>query len=223
MTAVLSRKVWAVVVAIATASLASCGDDGSSDAAVPNVDGSSTSIVSNHGGAHHVAGDSSEADPDQLQLVRSAMAKYEDIEVALADGWVQEHPDWPETGAHFYRESDWAGPGPVRPDLDPVDPEFLMYSKLRTGEWELVAVAYVVDQALYPEPPTELQGAAYHEHVWTCIVDGEELEEDDYGPISREECTAMDGEWSPGGVWMTHVWFIENPDGPFAEENPALV
>jgi hypothetical protein len=157
-TVALTRKVRAVVVAIATTSVASCGDDGSWDAAVPNGNGSSSSIVNEHDGSHHVVADSGAANPDQIARIRAAMAKYEDIEVALADGWLQEHPDWPETGAHFYRESDWAGPGPVRPEVNPVDPEFLMYSKLRTGEWELVAVAYVVDQALYPEPPTALQG-----------------------------------------------------------------
>jgi hypothetical protein len=172
--------------------------------------------------AHELVAVAGEPDPEQLELIGAAMAKYRDIEVAYADGWLQEHPDWPGTGAHFYRDDDWAGAVPARPDLDPLDPEFLMYSQLRIGEWELVAVAYVVDQALYPEPPDDLHGATFHEHVWTCVVDGEELEEDDVGPISRDECRAMDGEWDPGGVWMTHVWFVDNPDGVFAEENPDL-
>lgn len=105
----------------------------------------------------------------------------------------------------------------------PAGDEYLMYSHIGRDGWDLVAVAYVVDQAAWPDPPTDLRGAAYHAHTWTCVVDGEELDEDDVGPVSRDECRAQDGEWSPGGVWMTHVWLIDNPSGMFAETNPALV
>jgi hypothetical protein len=151
------------------------------------------------------------------------MRRYRDVRVAFDEGWKSEHEDWPEIGSHFYRNGDWDGSFPNRPGIDLGDPEFLMYSKLLTGRWKLVAVAYVVDQARYPEPPTELSGALYHEHVWNCIDDGEELEEEDWGVISREECEIMGGVFSPGGVWMTHVWLIDNPNGIFAETNPALV
>lgn len=171
---------------------------------------------------HHSVGGSGEPDLSQIAIIREAMSKYRDEHVALAEGWRKEHPDWPELGAHFVRDEDWTGSGPARPDLDLVDPEFLMYSKLLTGRWKLVAVAYVVDQAIYPDPPTDLTGAIYHEHVWNCIDDGEELEEEDWGVLSREECDIMGGVWSPGGVWMTHVWLIDNPNGIFAETDPLL-
>jgi hypothetical protein len=150
-----------------------------------------------------------EADPAQIELIRAAMARYRDTDVASAQGWEQEHPDWPETGAHFVKDSD----APGKPGLDLAEPEFLMYSRIGRDDWELVAVAYVVDQALSPEPPTDLQGAAYHQHMWNCIVDGEELDDEDLGAISRDECQDWEGEWSPGGVWMAHVWLIDNPAG----------
>src|SRR5215510_6428826 len=172
---------------------------------------------------HHMVGGSGEPDPVQLEFIRKAMQKYQSVDVAYAAGWQQEHPDWPRIGAHFYRGGDWAGSFPARPGLDIGDPEFLMYSKLLTGKWRLVAVAYVLDQARYPQPPTNLTGAVYHQHTWTCMVDGEELEQEDYGVVSRQECSEMGGRWSPGGVWMTHVWLIDNPKGVFAEANPALV
>jgi hypothetical protein len=174
------------------------------------------------GHTHRLVG-SGEVDLRQIALVRAAMRKYRDVHVAFEEGWRSEHEDWPEIGSHFYRNRDWDGSFPARPGLDIEDPEFLMYSKLLTGKWKLVAVAYVVDQARYAEPPTELRGAIYHEHVWNCIDDGEELEEEDWGVISKDECAIMGGIWSPGGVWMTHVWLIDNPNGIFAEENPALV
>jgi hypothetical protein len=168
-------------------------------------------------------GGSGEPDLSQIAMIRTAMKPYRDVHVATAEGWRKEHQDWPEIGAHFYRESDWGDDSfPVEAGEDLLHPEYLMYSKFLTGTWKLVAVAYVVDQALYPEPPTDLTGAIYHEHVWNCIADGEELEEEDWGVISPEECDIMGGEWSPGGVWMTHVWLVDNPNGIFAETNPTL-
>jgi hypothetical protein len=171
---------------------------------------------------HVLVGGNGEPDMAQIAFIRDAMREYRDVRVAFADGWHKEHVDFPGTGSHFVRDEDWTGPGPARPEIDLGDPEFLMYSKFLTGSWKLVAVAYVVDQALYPEPPPTLHGATYHEHVWNCIQDGEELEEEDWGVLSREECDFLGGVWSPGGVWMTHVWLVPNPNGIFAEENPTL-
>jgi hypothetical protein len=171
---------------------------------------------------HLLVGGSGEPDMAQIAFIQDATKKYRDVHVAFAEGWEKEHVDFPGTGSHFVRADDWAGSGPARPELELDDPEFLMYSKFLSGSWKLVAVAYVVDQALYPEPPTNLHGATYHEHVWNCIQDGEELEEEDWGVLSREECDVLGGVWSPGGVWMTHVWLVPNPNGIFAEENPTL-
>jgi hypothetical protein len=171
---------------------------------------------------HRSRGGSGEPDLLQIDQISEAMQPYEDVRVAMAEGWRKEHRDWPELGAHFYREGDWAGSFPDRGGVDILDPEFLMYSRYLTERWQLVAVAYVVDQARYPDPPTELTGAIYHEHVWNCIADGEELEEEDWGVLSPEECEILDGEWSPGAVWMTHVWLVDNPNGIFAETNPTL-
>ena len=177
-----------------------------------------------HGAAHTVAVAPGEGNPAQLALIEAALAKYRDVNVALAEGYEQEHEDWPEIGAHFVAPDQfWTDPLPGTPLLDLAQPEFLLYSQRLSGDWELVAVAYVVDQAFAPEVPTELTGAVYHEHRWNCIVDDEELEEEDFGVISREACRDMEGVWSPGAVWMTHVWFIPNPNGIFAEDNPTLV
>jgi hypothetical protein len=175
-------------------------------------------------GSHVVVSGSGPPDPVQIETIRAAMARYEDIDVARAEGWGQEHGDEPGIGAHFARAEDGEEEPPTAgPGLDLVSPEYLMYSRIGRDDWELVAVAYVVDRARWPEPPTDLHGAIYHQHVWSCVVDGEELDEEDFGTVSRGECRARHGRWSPGGVWMTHVWLVDNPAGPFAETNPALV
>jgi hypothetical protein len=75
---------------------------------------------------------------------------------------------------------------------------------------------------LYGLALTSLAAAAIH-----FAVTGDHFQEaalfEDYGVVSRDECREMGGRWSPGGVWMTHVWLIDNPNGVFAEANPSLV
>jgi hypothetical protein len=219
-----------LVMALVTAAIpASRGHEHDHAAGAPGGSGHG----SDHGGSHHVVSGSGVADSAQIYAIRAAVAPYQDVQVARAAGWEQEHPDWPETGAHFAPPADQAetqdedepasATGIDRADLDLAAPDYLMYSHLGRDHWALVAVAYVVDQADSPEPPTSLTGAVFHQHVWTCIVDDEELDEEDYGAISREDCRARHGQWSPGGVWMTHVWLIDNPAGVFSETNPDLV
>ena len=164
------------------------------------------------------------ADPAQLEAIRATMRRYEDVDAARADGFVRMDGDYPGTGAHFgIPEWTEGGAYSITGDLDLADPEYLMYSKRLTGSWKLVAVAYVADMWEYPEPPTALEGAPYHEHVWNCIeAEGWTLDEEDWGYMSEEECEIMGNVWSPGGEWMAHVWLIPNPEGVFADENPTL-
>jgi hypothetical protein len=164
-------------------------------------------------------------DPEQMDLIRTAMAKYQDVSVARADGYEQMDGDYAETGAHFGRpERTASGAFSTTGDLDLRQPEYLMYTKRLTGEWKLVAVAFVMDMWEYPAPPTKLVGAPYHEHVWNCLGDdGETFDEEEYGYLSPLHCPAAGGEWSPGGEWMTHVWLIPNPEGVFSDWNPTVV
>jgi hypothetical protein len=67
-----------------------------------------------------------------------------------------------------------------------------------------------------------LAGAPWHEHRWNCVVEGEEVEDEDARGVDRDDCRWMGGSWTPGAVWMSHVWLIDNPAGPFAEENPRM-
>jgi hypothetical protein len=211
------------VVLVTSAAVTTAGTHGHGEAeAAGHAHGATAaSAEQGHADGHALAGGNGEPDLAQIAEIRSSLRKYRDIQVAKRDGWTQEHADWPETGAHFYLPATIDGPF-VDPGEHLTEPEYLMYSKFLTGEWKLVAVAYFVDQADYPEPPTGLTGATYHQHVWNCIVDDEELEEEDWGVISREECEIMEGTWSPGGVWMTHVWLVDNPHGIFSETNPLL-
>jgi hypothetical protein len=175
----------------------------------------------------HLEGSHEAGTPDisQLDRIRSAMARYEDVAVARDEGFERMDGDYLETGAHFGKP-EWTEGGAysITGDVDLADPEYLMYTKRLTGEWKLVAVAYVADMWEYPEPPTSLAGAPFHEHVWNCIEpEGWTLDEEDWGYVSRPECEEMGNTWSPGGEWMAHVWLIPNPLGAFADVNPTVV
>ena len=164
--------------------------------------------------------------PDQIQLnaITTAMQRYEDIDAARADGFELMDGDFQETGAHFgIPEWTEGGAYSITGDVDLSRPEYLMYTKRLTGHWKLVAVAFVADMWRYPEPPTTLIGAHYHEHVWNCIEpEGWTLDEEENGFVSEAECVAKGNIWSPGGEWMTHVWLIPNPEGIFADVNPTI-
>ncbi len=163
-------------------------------------------------------------DQGQLDAITAAMERYEDVDVALAEGFERMDGDYAETGAHF-GIPEWTDGGAysITGDVDFSRPEYLMYTKRLTGTWKLVAVAFVADMWRYPEPPTTLIGAHYHEHVWNCIEDeGWTVDEEEYGFVSEAECVAMGNIWSPGGEWMTHVWLIPNPEGVFADVNPTI-
>ncbi|HEY1274833.1 MAG TPA: hypothetical protein VGF25_07975 [Thermoleophilaceae bacterium] len=166
--------------------------------------------------AHHSA---VPPDPGQLAAIRARFDEYRDIRVARARGWRPEHADFAGTGVHFANDRVEEQSGGR---VDVADPQYLMYTRRLTGSWRLVAVAYAVDAASSPSPPTGLTGADWHQHRWNCVVAGDELDDEAAQGIDRRACREMHGEWRPGAVWMTHVWLIDNPDGPFAEEDPRI-
>jgi hypothetical protein len=82
-----------------------------------------------------------------IDKVRAATARFKDINVAIAEGWVQGTPcvSGPDTGAmgvHFVQPARIAA-GVLRAD----EPEALIYEPLGNGAFRLVGVEFIV---LYP-------------------------------------------------------------------------
>ena len=81
----------------------------------------------------------------QLEAAKAATEKYRDIDVALADGFVQGGPDVPGEGFHYLN--------PKRLDckFDPEKPEILLYA-FPPGKTELrlVALEYAIPFACMP-------------------------------------------------------------------------
>jgi hypothetical protein len=145
----------------------------------------SVSAVALAGGGH-----------SDLALVRAATARFHRVEVAEAAGYVNVnvgecvvHPELGGMGYHFVNF------GLVDLELDPVQPEILLYAPSPSGGLKLVAVEYAVPiepwDALYDHPPMVL---GQHLHP---------------NPVL--------------GLYVLHAWIWQNnPAGMFVDWNPTV-
>jgi hypothetical protein len=132
----------------------------------------------------------------ELAEARRATAKYHDITVAIADGYVDINVFVSGQGFHFLR------PEPTTSTLASVDgvfhadrPELLIYTVDPTlNHLRLVAVEYAVAVDLSPTAPEGFPGDA---DVW-----------------DKNETFHL---------WTLHAWiWRENPNGVFADINPLV-
>ena len=97
---------------------------------------------------------SASANPDRhgsdLAEVRAATARYHQIDRALSDGYELASPCVPNMGYHYQR-----GVAASPQDLDPTQPEILVYAPRPDGSLKLVAVEYASWQ------PAELFGTEF--------------------------------------------------------------
>jgi hypothetical protein len=153
-------------------------------------------------------GDAQEQAVDLQQLLnaaRKATAAFQDLDAALAAGYVKfpdlagdcvAQPGQGGMGIHY------VNPALLDEKLDPMRPEFLVYKKTAAGKHELVALEYVVFapvwDALHPQPPV-LFGHPLH------LV----RTPNRYG--------------TPAAFYELHVWAWEhNPNGLFNDWNPQV-
>ena len=156
--------------------------------------------------------------------VRRATEQYQNIARARADGFVQVSGMEARHGYHFMNIN---GPmltaaGMAASALDFARPPMLLYVE-RDGVWQLAGVEYAL---AVPPRPNPLPGAEWHRHEASCHYR-------DYkeAPAPRAaDCPPKHPEsgepfvlWHPSFA-VAHVWaWIPSPDGPFSEENRALV
>lgn len=134
----------------------------------------------------------------QLAAVRALTAPYHDFNAGFDAGWNVDLSEGcvPQMGHHY------GNPGYLDGDVDPMEPEVLLYEPQRNGRKRLVGVEYIVP-VFGPEdgPPPFPQP-------------------DDDPPVLFGE----DFHWNEGlGLWALHVWiWRNNPDGMFADFNPKV-
>ncbi|HRP06973.1 MAG TPA: hypothetical protein PLL69_00665 [Gemmatimonadales bacterium] len=164
----------------------------------------------------------------ELASIKDAASKYQDIQVALADGYVPDPSGScevatmmglpAETGAmgiHYFRPDLLQLSGPPNPRVagtgthtDFLQPAVLLYEPQADGSLELVGVENLVFADAWAaagntEPPA-FQGVAFDE-------------------MQDDPATALDEAHNFEHHYDRHVWiFRENPSGVFAQFNPNV-
>ena len=131
--------------------------------------------------------------PGPLAILERATARYQNIDAAIADGFLLLHdcetrPGEGPVGAVYYHPTRL-----IDGVIDPTSPDALIYEPRTRGKAKLVGVEFAVPYPLWtaPTPPTFL-GNTFQP-------------EDEFG------------------VYALHVWiWRRNPDGMFAESNPRV-
>jgi hypothetical protein len=136
---------------------------------------------------------------------KTETARYADYEAALADGYV---PDGPKLGVQRHlKNKAYQGDGRI---LDPSKPELLVYGT--DGErFVLLGVAYTMEKAGVRGPEVGGSLTRWHTHN-ICFT----LTPPGFGLVSPF------GNCPIGAVSVTlpemmHVWTVDNPDGPYAD------
>ena len=129
---------------------------------------------------------------DKLEAARDTNRKYKDVNVALAEGFVQGSPDVPGEGFHYLN------PKRLGCKFDPAHPAILLYALLPgQTQLQLVALEWAIPYACMPAngpPPTGFAGGL---DVW---------HNDEPVPF-----------WTVN-AWL----YLKNPAGLFTLENPLV-
>ena len=138
--------------------------------------------------------------PKELQDVRAAVAKYHDVTVATAAGYVPGSPcEQTSAGAMGIH---YVNPALLGPGLDPLKPEVLLYMPQKNGSLQLVGVEYFQVDA-----DQDLSTSADRPSLFGRGFDGPMLGHNPQMPIHYD----------------LHAWVVEqNPSGVFAQWNPSI-
>jgi hypothetical protein len=157
-----------------------------------------------------------------LGEAKGAVAKYQDVNVARADGYLQESPVMPLEGAHFVNPRLLAAK-----TFDLTRPPYLVYMKGPNGGLELAGVGWALprhadDEPAPPSPFAPLVDWHTHSFSGICVLPRGEAHESviNYYP---EECDAVRGVYLGRNPWLFHAWlFVPSPEGVFALINSAI-
>ena len=177
--------------------------------------------------AASLAAQAAPTDPD-LAAVRAATARFRDVRVAVAEGYVRDPMNLCDTardmgrpaaygamGIHYFRADLLGITGPPNPRVsgtgthtDFTQPSILIYEPQRDGSLELVAVENLVFKSAWAAAghtaPPSFQGVPY-----------DDMSDDPSTPI--DEAHLFEPHYD------RHVWlYRDNPRGIFAQFNPTV-
>ncbi|MGB6875444.1 MAG: hypothetical protein WBD87_05365 [Candidatus Acidiferrales bacterium] len=149
-----------------------------------------------------------------VAALRPAIEKYQDYNVALADGYKIFAPNVPQPIYHFTSRSNALR---AQFTFDPARPTSLLYKKVGGG-YQLVGAMYTAPRRFTEDQLNQrvpLSVARWHKHVNFCLAPwGTPQSQVDHtkfgfaGSISTEQaCSAAGGHWIPQVFnWMVHVY-----------------
>ena len=148
-----------------------------------------------------------EAVSDSLFIAsaRAGSVRYRDLDSAIADGFRLVGGDFPGMGEH------WVHAGRLMTGMvDPSRPAILSYATIH-GRPALVGVAYALPLGAGDPLPSTPRNA-WHAHSGSV---------DEASFLPRHAGHSAE---NPGArIAVLHAWvWLDNPDGPFATDNPAL-
>jgi glucose/arabinose dehydrogenase len=153
----------------------------------------------------------------QIRAATAAMERYQNINAAFADGYVQITQFVPYEGRHLVKS------GLFDTTFDVAAPEGLLYEtdSSRPGGWRLGGAMYVMPVTLNPQVPAGFDGSddGWHTHDWICFFSNGTVSLDD-----QATCTARGGSYQTNVGWLLHLWnFVPNPSSRFVEDNPNFI
>jgi hypothetical protein len=165
-----------------------------------------------HGEAIAISAAELEAAARLVAETKAAAARFEDIEVALADGYYEVAP--PRNGLAHYINSRYTRDGRI---LDPERPESLVYLRLTDGSWKLVGVLYRMPSPDEPGPRIGGPLTTWHAHDNLCTENGRVVATTN----NTGSCARGTSSKTPE---MLHVWLVNNPNGVFSDDmEPAAI
>ena len=155
------------------------------------------------------------------------MEQYQNINDAIADGFVQVTQWIPGQGRHMVKAT---GPGGALGGQDDVfiagEPESLLYAPDNTvpGGWRLSGAMWIMPIDQVPVVPEGFTGNedAWHYHAGLCLhSSGLAIAEN----TTEAYCYSIGGNvWLERAGWLVHLWnYNTNPVGRFVEINDALI
>ncbi len=167
-----------------------------------------------HGGAGPTTPEQAQVLGQQLDAAKAATERYRDIEVARRDGFFQVTQFIPGLGLHMARL------GSLNRPFNPADPALLLYMPDSANGMRLAGVAYDLPHTT-DTPPEGFAGGSdvWHFHTSLCFLLNGTV------TITPDEaaCSQSSGIFQAETGWLLHAWlFVENPDGVFVEQNPAV-
>lgn len=147
----------------------------------------------------------------QIAAVKNQLQKYADVKTAEKDGYMKITEFIPQMGYHYMNMK------AIGTDM----PNILLYAEV-DGKLQLVGAEWGTPD---PQAKSPIDGTSFKlaHKASAHYKDGSELEIADpqQVPKTNPNTGAELVQWHPD-LYGMHVWFIDNPNGPFADFNPAL-